>query len=237
MARREPLDVHLVDDRLAPRNARVSVVTPRERRIDDHRLRHPRRTVAPIQHEIRLGMPDLIAEQRITPLHRPIDRPRIRIEQQLRGIEPMPRLRLPRPLHPIPIPQPRPPLRQIDMPHMIGLLLDGDPRLLVPLEQTQLHPCRIFRKEGEVDPRPIPSSSQRIRPPRPLTHRNRPRSRSHKNLPSEPDAISRRAGWRQVVVGSRRTRSRHPSPCAPRRWSPATAGSRRTPASWSPETP
>ena len=180
MTRREPLDVHLVDDRLTPRNARRPIVPPRERRIDDDRLRHPRRAVAPIESQIRVRMPDLIPEQRITPRHRPINRPRIRIQQQLRRIEPMPRLRLPRPLHPIPIPHPRPRLRKVHMPHMLRLLRDRDARLPIPLKQTKLDPSSVLGKERKVDPRPIPSRAKRIGPPRPPTHRNGPRSRGHK---------------------------------------------------------
>jgi hypothetical protein len=178
----KPLDVHLIDDRLTPRNARRPIVPPCERRIDHDRLRHPRRAVPAVKHQIGVRMSYLIPEERITPRHRPVNGSGVGIEQQLRRIEPMPRLRLPRPLHPIPIAQPRPRLRQVDMPHMLRLLGNGNPRLPVTLEQTQLDPRRVLGKQREVDPRPIPSRPKRIRPPRPPTHRVRPRSRGHKKV-------------------------------------------------------
>ena len=221
MTRREPLDVHLVDDRLTPRNARGPIVPPRERRIDHHRLRHPRRTVPPIETQIRIGMPDLVPEQRITPRHRPINRPRIGIQQQLRRIEPMPRLRLPRPLHPIPIPHPRPRLRKVDMPHMLRLLRDRNARLPIPLKQTKLDPSSILGKERKIDPRPIPGRAKRIGPPRPPTHRNGPRSRSHKKVLSEPDAISTRPGRLEVARGLGGPVSLPAPPCAPHEVEPS----------------
>ena len=63
----EAAHVHLVDDCVVPRRARVAVVAPRERRIDDLALRHAARVVAPILRQVGALTADAIAEMRIAP--------------------------------------------------------------------------------------------------------------------------------------------------------------------------
>src|SRR5262245_52172563 len=54
--------VRLIDDGVVPGRARIAVVTPRERRIDDLALRHPAGVVAPVLRQVGTLTADAITE-------------------------------------------------------------------------------------------------------------------------------------------------------------------------------
>ena len=85
----EALDVHLVDDGLVPRRARRLVVAPGERGIDDGRQRREGGVVAGVHGEVGERVADPVAEHRVVPDDPAPDRFRVRIDDDLMGVEPM----------------------------------------------------------------------------------------------------------------------------------------------------
>ena len=166
MARREALDVDLVDDRLVPRSAQWPVGAPGEGGVDDERLRHAGRAVAPVHRQVGVGVADLVAEQRVAPAHGAVDGAGVGVEEQLGRVEAVTGGRLPWPLHPVAVAETRPRLRHVDVPDAFRPLGHGHPRLAVAVEHAQLDGGRVLGEEGEVDARP-------------LAHRTRPGSWSH----------------------------------------------------------
>ncbi len=162
----EAAHVHLVDDRVVPRRARIAVVAPRERRVDDLALRHAARVVAPILRQVGALTADAIAEVRIAPGERPDDRLRIGIEQQLLRVEAMAVLRLVRAVHAIAVQLPRPRLGQVAVPDLVRLLAQRDALQLAPpaaIEQAQLDAFRMLGEQREVDALAVPRSALRKR--------------------------------------------------------------------------
>ena len=83
----EALDVRLVDDRLVVGRARVAVVLPVEERADHDRLHHVRGAVELVA---LLRVLEVVAEQRLVPVGRTLDRLGVGVEQQLGGVAPLP---------------------------------------------------------------------------------------------------------------------------------------------------
>ena len=113
---REAFHVRLVDHRSVPRRLGTSILSPGERGIDHHALRHRTGTVALVEGEVLLGIADLVAVHGVVPSDRPADRSGIRVEEQLVGVEPMPFARLVGPVDPIAVEAPRPHVGQVDVP-------------------------------------------------------------------------------------------------------------------------
>lgn len=78
-------------------------------------------------------------------------------------------------IDPEPIMEAGAPLRQVDVPCLIGLLLQSNPmgflRGIRPIEQAKIHRRGIFGEEGEIHPFAVPRGSQRIGSARPYLHR------------------------------------------------------------------
>src|SRR4029079_1785453 len=160
----EAAHVRLVDDRVVPRRARIAIVAPRERRIDDLAFRHAARVVASILRQVGALAADAITEMRIAPRERADDRLRVRIEQQLLRIEAMALLRLIRTVHAIAVELAGPRFGQVAMPDLIGLLAQRDALQLAPpaiIEQAQLDAIRKLREQREVDPLAVPRRTLR----------------------------------------------------------------------------
>lgn len=66
------------------------------------------------------------------------------------------------------------PLRQVDMPGLIGPFFETNPmrfpRRIRSIKEAQFHRRGIFRKQGKIHPFPIPRGSQRIGSARPDFH-------------------------------------------------------------------
>ena len=92
----EALDVRLVDDRLVVGRARVAVVLPVEERVDHDRLHHVRGAVELVA---LVRVLEVVAEQRLVPVGRALDRLGVGVEQQLGGVAPLPLRRVVGPVH------------------------------------------------------------------------------------------------------------------------------------------
>src|SRR6516164_7169508 len=89
----ESLHVQLIDHCFRKRRGWAFVVAPIESAIDHHRLHHRPRVVTRIARKIFRRIPDGVAEHFIRPFDLPWDRFRVRIEQQLRVVEPQSAIR------------------------------------------------------------------------------------------------------------------------------------------------
>ena len=162
MPRREALHVQLVDHGLAHRPPRRAIVPPVEAPRAHDRPRDEARAVEPVP------LP-LVVEQlhRRSPLDLPLDRARVRIDEQLRRIAQHPPLRLERPMDPEPVPLPDPTPGEEAMPDPPFPPAQPVPRLEPLLvEQTQLHPFRHQGEHGEPNPTLDGRRAQRIHPTR-----------------------------------------------------------------------
>jgi len=178
MPLREALDVHLVDHALAPRDARRAIVAPRERGIDHDGLRHPGRAVALVAREIGVAMADRVAEERVAPRHRPGDRVRVRIEEELGGIESVPGRRFERPVHPIPIAETGTRRRKVHVPHLVRALRHRHATLAVVfVVETELDAGGVLGEEREVDAGAVPRRAERIGVAGPRSHQSSTLSR------------------------------------------------------------
>lgn len=92
------LNVHLVGDRALPGDFRLARYAPGESRVDDSALLHQGRAVAFVIGEVLVGMVELIAEQLRSPAQLADQLLRIRIKDQLVGVEAMPGIRFIRPV-------------------------------------------------------------------------------------------------------------------------------------------
>lgn len=101
---RQALDVRLVDHRAVVVRTGTAVVTPVEVRIDHDRAHRVRRRVEVVA-VVRLA--ERVAVDRLAPLDLPGDRTRVRVEEQLRRVAPLPALRLVRAVHPEAVALPR----------------------------------------------------------------------------------------------------------------------------------
>jgi hypothetical protein len=169
---REALDVGLVDDSFVPRDIRPPVVLPVEARVYDDALRDRVGVVLVVELEIRVlsGARDVREDVRPVPLHRPLDRLRIRVDEELVRVEAVPRLRLVGAVHAIAVPPAWADARQVAVPDMRGDVLDLDARLVLGVEEGELDALGVLGEEREVRPLAVPRRTERERPSRPDFH-------------------------------------------------------------------
>ena len=86
---REAAHVRLVDHRLVQRRVRAAVALPVEARVDDHRLRDGVDVVLVVALEVGVLLVGGDVGEHVgrVPAHRAVDRLRVRVEQQLGGVE------------------------------------------------------------------------------------------------------------------------------------------------------
>ncbi len=176
MAHREPAHVQLVDDRVRPGRLRPDVVRPVVVIVDHDPLGDERRRVAVVAHGVR---DVLLRPVPHVPVHLrgqdevAVDGPRVRVQQQLRRIEPGARPGVPAAVHPEPVALPGPHAGQEAVPDLVRELGQCAPGLgAVGVEEAHLHRLRALRPQREVGarrpvragPKPRP---QRVRGPRP----------------------------------------------------------------------
>src|SRR5215813_2548664 len=121
--------MQLVDQRVVPWYGGRAIVAPVERGVDDDRAGHIGRTVALAEGEIAAPGADPVAEERVMPLEPAIQRPRIRVDQQLGRVEPLAALGVIRAVHPVAVELPWTQARHIPMPDVAGAQ-QTDPRIL-----------------------------------------------------------------------------------------------------------
>ena len=174
----QPADVRLVDHGLVVRDARWLVPDPVEVRAYHDRARHaPRRVdlTRPIP-----GEHPVVAEQSVISGGVPLDRLGVRVEQQLARVTQMALYRIPRAMHPVPVPLARADAGQVPVPDEPVDLVQVDPRLgAVVVEQAELDPVGYLGEEGEVGPGSVIRGPQRIAVTRPYGSR-------HQLLPIPP---------------------------------------------------
>src|SRR4051812_13176689 len=91
----------LVDDRLVQLAPWRPIASPVERVVYDDRLRNVGRAIAVVAHHIVAA--DRVRKHGIVPLDVPVDRLRVWIDEQLRGIAPLPVRGIPRSVHTVPV--------------------------------------------------------------------------------------------------------------------------------------
>ena len=84
-------NVGFVDHRLIPWRARGVVVLPGEGGVHDDRFGHRARRVARVKAQILLLVAHRVAVQVVAPAHRPADRLRVRVDEQLVRLNRCPR--------------------------------------------------------------------------------------------------------------------------------------------------
>jgi hypothetical protein len=126
MLLRETLDVHLVDDRLVPRRTRRTIVAPSERRIDDCGQCCEGRIVTHVERQIAARIADRVAEHGIVPPDPAPYRLGVWVENNLVRVEPVPCTGVVRSVHPVSVQLPWTNVRQVPVPHHVGVLGQRD---------------------------------------------------------------------------------------------------------------
>ena len=180
MACREALDVHLVDDRVVPRNPRSLVIAPFEGGIENRGQRRERGAVARVRLQVALGMVHSVSVHRVVPAQGAADPLRIRIEDHLGRVEAVPGARVVRAAYPVAVQLPRPDVEQVAVPDEIGPLRQGKTsglsRRVGAVEEAQLHLLGMLREDREVDTLSVPGRAERVRLAGPDLHGTRPGS-------------------------------------------------------------
>ena len=172
----EAAHVQLVDHGVRPRRRRRAVVPPVETVPYDDGGGHGPERVAVV--------PDQVLPGRVGPRPEPVprgvavdlglvaqlgvDRPRVRVEQQLVRVEPQAARRVPRAVRPEAVALARPDPGQVAVPDVEGALRQRVPGLAAGVvEQAQLDRVRVVRPEGEVRALAVRGGAERCPRPRP----------------------------------------------------------------------
>ena len=173
----EALDVHLVDEHLAPGHARRAVVAPGEGFVQHGRQRREAGIVALVEREISLGVADAIAPHFVAPARLPGDSLGVRIEQDLVLVEAVSFGRIVGPIDAETVGLTGQNVGQVGVPDHVGLFGDLDAvrfaLALGRIEQAQLHARGMLRVEGEVRSTAVPGGAQWIGATRPDSHFSR----------------------------------------------------------------
>ena len=192
----EPLDVQLVDHRLGPGPVEPDVALPVEGVVDHDAPGDGRRGVLRVAHVLLAGR---VREDPGPPEpDRALDRLRVRVDQELRRVEAVAGLRIPRAVDAVAVALSRADPREIDVPVVGRQLAHLDALLVVRLvEQAELDAPGVLAEQREVRPVAVPAGTERKRRPRPgrATHRGTV-STGPRRLPCEagqPAASARRS--------------------------------------------
>src|SRR5262249_37389515 len=131
-------------------------------------------TVAVIERQVRLGIADSITPELIMPLDVAADCLRVRIEDDLVGVEAVAVRRIVRTVNTITVKLPRLRIGQVAMPDLVGLFRQRNALRLLGIfngaKETQLNLGGMFREQGEVDARPVKGCTERIGATGPDSH-------------------------------------------------------------------
>ncbi len=178
MQHREALDVRLVDDGLIPRRLQQPVALPVKSRVDHQALGHRVGVVVVVGLEVRrLGVVgDVRQRAALLPLHLPVDRLRVRVDQELVRVEAVPALRVVGPMDAVAVALAGTDTGQIAVPVERGALDDLDALLVVVgVVQAQLHALGVLAEDAEVRALAVPCRAQREGPAGPdvaVAHRS-----------------------------------------------------------------
>ena len=164
---REALDVRLVDHRLVPRRVQPAVALPVEPRVDHDALRDRVGVVLVVELEVGVLLAGRHVRQHVAGVvpDRALDRLRVRVDQQLAGVEAVTLRRRVRPGDAEPVALARPDQRQVAVPVQRGPLGQVDALLVavVGVEQAQLHAGRVLGEQREVRAAAVPRRAERER--------------------------------------------------------------------------
>jgi hypothetical protein len=170
MAPRQAADVGLVDDRVGVSDLRGPVVSPVEEGAGHHRSHRVRRAIRCAGPQC--GETELVSKHGIVIADRTVDRLGVGIQEQLVRVADLALDRIPRSMDPVAVVLPRGNTGQITMPDEPVHLTQANPALgSVVVEQAQVHCVGDLREEGKIRAPSIPGSAERIRCPRPDSHR------------------------------------------------------------------
>ncbi len=164
----ESLHVRLVDDALRIGDVRGAVAGPVEERVDDHAVHHVRGRVVVV---LGVGVAEVVGEQRLVPVDLAAGRLRVRVEQQLRRVEPLARLRVVVAVHPVAVPLARLDAGEVGVPDVgihLGEFDAGLDELLV--EQAEFDLFRGLAVEREVGAVAVEGRAEWIRRTWPAIH-------------------------------------------------------------------
>ena len=158
--------MRLVDDHALPRHARRRFAAPGEGRVDHPAFRHAGGAVRGAEAQIGVRIAKLVAVHLGAPAQLAHVRFRVRVEQQLVGVEAVTGTRIIRPVHAIGVDRAGAGGVHVAVPDLVGILrqLDAFELGLASLvEQAQLHLRRMRREQREIDAEPVPGGAQRMR--------------------------------------------------------------------------
>jgi hypothetical protein len=172
MALREALHVRLVDDRVVPRDLRRPVVLPVEGRIDDDALGDGLGVVLVVELEVGVFRGARYVRQDVgaIPLDRPLDRLRVRVDEELARIEAMPGGGVVRTVDAVPVSPTRLDAGEVAMPVVRGHRAQLHLRLAVAVEEAQHDALGVLGEDGEVRPFAVPRRPEREGVTRPDRH-------------------------------------------------------------------
>ena len=157
----ESLDMQFVEHGVGQWRVQRPVVTPIEMVVDDTCLQRMPGVVVHVQQR---RVPRIDAGLVAAPFEATDDLARIRVEQQLVGVEAVTLVGLPRPAHPQPVHQPRRCVGQVAVPDIVAVARQRRARQLAfagRVEQAQLDAQRVRRKDREVDAAAVEMRAQR----------------------------------------------------------------------------
>ena len=135
---------------------------------------HAAGAVVGIGLEVLARAADLVGEQRVAPPDRARDRLRVRVDQQLGGVEAIAVLRIVRSVDAIAVELSGAHVGQIAVPDLIGALAQSDrvrfDVVVFVLEQAELDAGRVLGEDREVDALAVPCGTERIRLAGPDAH-------------------------------------------------------------------
>jgi len=214
---REPLHVHLVDHGVVPGRPRGPVVLPVEVVVDHDALRNGVGVVLVVELEIGvLGKARHVREDvGQLPLHRPLDRLRVGIDQELVRVEAVPGSRVVWPVDAVAVALARGDVREVAVPVVRGDLVQLDARLAVAVEQAELYALGVLGEKREVRPLAVPGGAERERLSRPDLHPRRRYSGASQTAPSGGNVSVAENGCSCQGTPSASTPPRLPTPLPP----------------------
>jgi hypothetical protein len=162
----EALDVALVQHGLVPGGAQRAVVPPFEPRVGDDRPRDERRAVLVVA--LAVVAAEGVAVDGWIPLDLAVERPGVRVDEQLRRVAAQADVRVMRPVHPVPVALPRPDARQERVPD-VAVHLGHLHALLTAARavQAELDALGLLREQREVGANAVVASPKGVRLPWP----------------------------------------------------------------------
>ena len=147
-------DMDLVDRQFGEWIVRGFVAAPLERRVDDHRLGHPRTAVEMADREILFFRAEFVGEQAVVPIDLTRDGLGVRIEEEFRAVETVAVGGIVGAVNAVTIELTRLEIGQENVPDLIGLFTQGDADGLVlgfhAVEEAEFDVRGVRAEEGEV---------------------------------------------------------------------------------------